>query len=177
MGAALGDAGQHLGRAYAANATASQRKQQAEQNAELHTASMTRANLQNQLLAIQVAEKQSAAVNQSQVGPAVPEPMKVEVIPGPAKTDQEILPGQGIATPLPGGGKVAGTSGRQAQQTVEDSYGGVIGELYGASWAFHDIAKHLQRKYGLSSAAARYRVAEWLRKNARRKHGPAGYPR
>lgn len=87
---------------------------------------------------------------------------KLEVV-GTSPKQPIVVDRSGPKVTLPGDVNIDTTSGRLQQQTVEDMYGGVIGELYGSGWAFNDIVKHLGRKYRLPLSIARIEVNQWLK--------------
>lgn len=131
---ALAGAGQDISRAIQATRTGDERHQ-----AVMQAQAYRRGELENMLLAAQIRK-----LSAPQVGPAMPgkvSPTKIETTPyGP---EAPVVPGARGAGPkvqLPVG-EWSVTPGRISQQTAEDWYGEIGGELVGLSWLLNDAGR------------------------------------
>ena len=123
--------------------------------------------LQNRKLALEVAGMQRAQRNRTQVGPGAPRVnMKVEEVPTQDVASPELLEGQGVRVPWPWFGELSSTAGRPSQQTIEDMYGGIVGELYGLGWQLRDAQN-----------AAKKAIRDWLRGHGIRRPGDVPRPK
>jgi hypothetical protein len=156
-GKAFGDMGQDLGRAITA---AMSSKERAEEKRIARLSAMQnyqRGELENQRLATEVALMQRGLIGQTQLPPSGPSALKVENVPEQVVPPPELIEGQGTEVPWPWSGSVPSTANRPSQQTIEDMYGGAVGEIYGFGWKLHDLvqqwkldtARMMNQKYGL----------------------------
>ena len=151
MGPALSQAGQNIGRAVEASMTRKERQANKALQRRVAMQQYQHNELVNENLAIEGALKmQDLRSKQSQVPPAMDDDVRVENVPVQRVAPPELVEGQGVRVPTPWGG-VPTTGNRMSQQTLEDMYGGIVGELYGVGWALHDAQE-----------AARDMIAEWL---------------